>query len=963
MRESRLTQAPRRRFRLVAIGAMLLLVSPTSAIDVSRDASTQRQSFEAWGTSLAWWANGVGGWSDTDARSDLIRTMFDQENGLGLNYARYNIGGGQNRRLAGNFRPGALVNGWVPTAPADVSDTSTWAWNWNADASQRGVLDEVLDLGVSRVDAISYSAPYWMTYSQDSGGGVNGAPNLPPEHYDELAHYQASVVEHFHDNLGVRFQAFSPLNEPDVNWWVAGGRQEGMAVPDGAPQRAVLQAVGQEFAARGLPIGLAAIEETNASKTVNSWQQLDATTKSYITHLHTHTYGNNSASDLAQIRNLAAADNQRLYMSEYGNNSSTGLLGGVALANRITADVNVMGANGWAYWQVVEPTSLSGAGWGLAWAGYSPGDSGHTLRKQFHVMRQFTHSIRPGSVILDVGDPNTVAAYDAGADTTTLVVTNSNGSPETRSFTLTDGAATFARVLQTTEGSDFVSLGARPTGATHTFDAPGPSVTTLVLHHEPNLIANAHLTDAGVAALTLDGGWRAAGAAEFAPAAGHGDPTTAAGQISASANAGGGRIWQEGIGEPGVDLTGQAFQLSLDAQFKQQGPQNFDAEAAITLEFYGADGETLTHSDPTAYATQIDPLTDDTAWRTFRSPVLMAPAGTRFVRPVISVANGQAVVASDLRVDNFYLQNHRHEPRGRKWVGPAFASADEDTNWEFDADRELHTSWYFGLDTGQPVTVAVGNSEPVSLLTIDSETTYRIGGVGEVELISGEEANAMIDVRAGSHRLQTAVRLSADAVFQSLEGAKLTVSGPVTGSDYDIVVQGAGTIEFTGALNLDGGELVVYAKPTATTVFGGGASLDGPLRVLLEPGVDPSDGDEFELVDFSAGMFTFDAVELPSLDSGLAWDLSYESSSLIARVAILGLPGDFNEDGVVDGSDYVVWRDGLGVTYTEADYDVWIANYGAELPPAGTSTLVPEPTGLALFAAALVGWWTRRSAG
>jgi hypothetical protein len=39
--------------------------------------------------------------------------------------------------------------------------------------------------------------------------------------------------------------------------------------------------------------------------------------------------------------------------------------------------------------------------------------------------------------------------------------------------------------------------------------------------------------------------------------------------------------------------------------------------------------------------------------------------------------------------------------------------------------------------------------------------------------------------------------------------------------------------------------------------------------------------------------------------------------------------GDFNDDGIVDAADYVVWRAGLGTTYTQADYDLWRANFGA----------------------------------
>jgi hypothetical protein len=88
-----------------------------------------------------------------------------------------------------------------------------------------------------------------------------------------------------------------------------------------------------------------------------------------------------------------------------------------------------------------------------------------------------------------------------------------------------------------------------------------------------------------------------------------------------------------------------------------------------------------------------------------------------------------------------------------------------------------------------------------------------------------------------------------------------------------------------------------------------------------------------------------------------------------------GLAGDFNNDGTVDAADYIVWRKGLGTSFTQADYDVWRANFGRSAagaataagaiagwaPPEGWSTgantAVPEPEasllvtfGLAVFA-------------
>ena len=71
------------------------------------------------------------------------------------------------------------------------------------------------------------------------------------------------------------------------------------------------------------------------------------------------------------------------------------------------------------------------------------------------------------------------------------------------------------------------------------------------------------------------------------------------------------------------------------------------------------------------------------------------------------------------------------------------------------------------------------------------------------------------------------------------------------------------------------------------------------------------------------------------------------------------LPGDFNYDGIVDAADYVVWRDGLGVYYSQGGYDVWRASFGRTVGGAsGASPFnasVPEPaTNLILLACTLM---------
>jgi hypothetical protein len=74
-------------------------------------------------------------------------------------------------------------------------------------------------------------------------------------------------------------------------------------------------------------------------------------------------------------------------------------------------------------------------------------------------------------------------------------------------------------------------------------------------------------------------------------------------------------------------------------------------------------------------------------------------------------------------------------------------------------------------------------------------------------------------------------------------------------------------------------------------------------------------------------------------------------------------PGDFNQDGTVDAADYVVWRKGLGTTYTDDDYKDLRANFGTSLlagsgsvlPSAESLSAVPEPSTLMIACIAAIG--------
>lgn len=89
------------------------------------------------------------------------------------------------------------------------------------------------------------------------------------------------------------------------------------------------------------------------------------------------------------------------------------------------------------------------------------------------------------------------------------------------------------------------------------------------------------------------------------------------------------------------------------------------------------------------------------------------------------------------------------------------------------------------------------------------------------------------------------------------------------------------------------------------------------------------------------------------------------------------VPGDYNDNGVVDAADYVVWRDRFGQNYvlpnevpgvtpgvvTADDYEAWKARFGNSLSGSGASSSVPESSTFAVVLSAAVGCIIRRRRG
>ena len=200
-----------------------------------------------------------------------------------------------------------------------------------------------------------------------------------------------------------------------------------------------------------------------------------------------------------------------------------------------------------------------------------------------------------------------------------------------------------------------------------------------------------------------------------------------------------------------------------------------------------------------------------------------------------------------------------------------------------------------------------------------------------------------------------------DAQFINIDGGVLKGQGTVysgTGPITTAVRNLSGTIQpgntFSGEMIIEGD---VSNALEATMLFSLGgtipvsqytqlnverfAFLGGTLEVTignLSGGFIPTLGDTFTLITAGEGIEgQFDQLVLP--DQYL-WGIDYLSNNVILKY--LGLAGDFNGDGTVDGGDLAEWQAGFGTIYDTADFFMWQRHQSNTT--VLTSASVPEPS-------------------
>ena len=323
-----------------------------------------------------------------------------------------------------------------------------------------------------------------MTLSGSVTGAADGGNNLNPAYADKFADYLADVVQHFHDHWGVTFDSLDPINE-FRRLLVEKGRASGglplrrQKRPGQRPERHHYQdGVGPQTARIRRPPS-AASDENSIDRMVASFSAYDDAAKAAIAQINTHSYG---GSKRAELRALAESHGKRLWMSEYGDGDASGL----TMSRQIVSDMTQMRPTAWVYWQVSD-----GGGWGMIVHDNNltgPNSYGYTLSQKYWVMANYSRFIRPGCQIIDIGDPNSLAAYEAKTGTLVIVTTNSAKADATLTYDL----SRFRRLPKTAVSyrtSATESLAKMPvlalSGGTLPTVAKAGSVTTYILKAQP----------------------------------------------------------------------------------------------------------------------------------------------------------------------------------------------------------------------------------------------------------------------------------------------------------------------------------------------------------------------------------------------------------------------------------------------------------------------------------------------
>lgn len=271
---------------------------------------------------------------------------------------------------------------------------------------------------------------------------------------------------------------------------------------------------------------------------------------------------------------------------------------------------------------------------------------------------------------------------------------------------------------------------------------------------------------------------------------------------------------------------------------------------------------------------------------------------------------------------------------------------------------------------------AMANQGSMAFTSGDSHVFGDIANTGEIVVSGGSNATFYDDVvQDGVLRVSQAGATTSLAVFLgdvsgaggSTGGGDIFFEGDLRPGHSPAQVSYENNIFFGSGsrVEIELGGLAAGSGYDQINV-GGQLSLGGALDVSLIDGFLPQVGDLFQIITADDGLSgAFASASLPQLGENLSWGLNYAANLVTLEVQLVQFTGDFDADSDADGSDFLAWQRGFGITQgalpadgdangnhavNGADFDVWKSRFGEFPQLAAALEVVPEPSTLALLA-------------
>jgi hypothetical protein len=205
-------------------------------------------------------------------------------------------------------------------------------------------------------------------------------------------------------------------------------------------------------------------------------------------------------------------------------------------------------------------------------------------------------------------------------------------------------------------------------------------------------------------------------------------------------------------------------------------------------------------------------------------------------------------------------------------------------------------------------------------------------------------------------------------------GGSGAVSGNVVINNGGHIAPGASAgVLNVGALTLNPGSILDFELDTPAAsdqinVTGELALNGGAFDITNLGGLNAGTYTLIQYGSRTGSVLNFGPITAPT---GFDYELVDTGSMINLIVDLPGVPGDFNDDGIVDSGDYLIWKK---YANTEADlpndgnlpgpigpahYALWQQNFGA-VAGGGSGSPVPEPTTVAVVALGLAAFSSRR---